>query len=575
MVEKQIEIAVLSPRGETKVIPHFPAAKRLETLAGKKIAVLKFTGNWGLTEELLPLSQEILKGKAKGIQFREWSMAGSLKSREKRLSEIVDYADGVIVMLAFTGTSSARTAVEAVAIEKMGIPVAFAITRPFEANARFIASREGLPDISIVTVPLESLPHPGEIAELKIPEKFADDVVQALTQTPSIEREGPEKDVLVFGAPSYVATTRAMNAYFLRKGWSDGLPLVPPTREAVDEMLDGTELPPDHVIGLVEPGGGEATVEKIAVNAVMAGCLPAYMPVLIAAVEAIMDLNFDLREVQATSCNMSPFLIVSGRKLIEELNINDSFSTIGPGWRANSTIGRAVRLIMTNIGHTWPGVNDMKTLGSPFRSIPLMAEKESAYQGAWEPLRVAEGFPQDQATVSVMPAMSWQADIVQPEPPTAGMIIDYIARQGKVKHDRLAANWGMDNLVLLCASTFDCIRREGYTRKSFQQALVDAIQIPVSDFLHGRKLEDLVAFGRLPDWLVERCKAGPDKLVPILAGPESIKLCVSGGAGPYGVTYTSTFGYGAARFVTKPVSLPPNWDRLLEAVEECKSPLIE
>ena len=99
MVEKQIEIAVLSPRGETKVIPHFPAAKRLKTLAGKKIAVLKFTGNWGLTEELLPLSQEILKGKAKGIQFREWSMAGSLKSREKRLSEIVDYADGVIVML--------------------------------------------------------------------------------------------------------------------------------------------------------------------------------------------------------------------------------------------------------------------------------------------------------------------------------------------------------------------------------------------------------------------------------------------------------------------------------------------
>jgi hypothetical protein len=575
MTINEIEIPVLNPRGEIKKIPRFPAAQRLDSLAGKKIGVLKFSGNWGLTEELLPLAQEILRDRAKGIQFREWSMAGGSTSREDRLKEVVDYADGVIVMLAFTGTSSARTALEAVEIEKLGVPVAFAITRPFEANARFVASREGLPDISIVAVPLESLPHPGEIAELKLPEKFADDVIEALTRTPSIKTEQPEREILPFKGPGYAGAADAMNTYFLRKGWSDGLPLMPPTREAVDEMLRGTELPPDHVVGLIEPAGGEATIEKIAVNAVMAGCRPAYMPVLIAAVEAITDPRFDLREVQCTSCNMSPFLIVSGPQLIDDLNINDSFSTIGPGWRANSTIGRAVRLIMTNLGHTWPGVNDMKTLGSPFRFVPLMAENEAAYQGAWEPLRVAEGFSEDQATVSVMPAMSWQADIVQPEPPTAKMIINYIARQGKVKHDRLAANWGMDNLVLLCASTFDCIRREGYSRASFQQALVDAIQIPVADFLHARKLEDLVAFGRLPDWLIEKCRGGADALVPILAGPESIKLCVSGGAGPYGITYTSTFGYGAARFVTKPIQLPSNWDSLVTENKEWQSPLIK
>ena len=574
MDKNEIGIPVLNPRGKIEKISRFPAAKRLDTLAGKKIGVLKFTGNWGLTEELLPLAQDIIKNRMPGVQFREWSMMGGV-SREERLKEIVEYSDAVIVMLAFTGTSSARTALEAVAIEKLGKPVAFSITRPFEANARFVSSREGLPDISIVAVPLDSLPHPGDIVKLGIPEKFAADVIEALTHTASIKPEEPAPETLNFSGSGYLKAMDDMNKFFLRNGWSDGLPLIPATREAVDEMLQGTDLPADHVIGLIEPAGGEATVEKIAVNAVMAGCLPAYLPVLIAAVEAIIDPAFDLREVQATSCNMSPFLIVSGNRLIEDLNINNSFSTIGPGWRANSSIGRALRLIMINLGHTWPGVNDMKTLGSPFRTIPLMAENEAAYQGAWEPLGVSEGFSKDQATVSVMPAMSWQADIVQPEPPTAQMIIDYIARQGKVKHDRLAANWGMDNLVLLCASTFDCIRREGYTRKSFQQALVDAIQIPVSDFLHGRRLEDLGAFGRLPKWMIEKCQTGPDALIPILAGPDTIKLCVSGGAGPYGVTYTSTFGYGAAHFVTKPVNLPSNWKELVQKTREWHSPLIK
>ena len=217
----------------------------------------------------------------------------------------------------------------------------------------------------------------------------------------------------------------------------------------------------------------------------------------------------------------------------------------------------------------------MKTLGSPFRSIPLMAENEAAYKGAWEPLRVAEGYLKDQPTISVMPAMSWQPDIVQPEPPTVKMIIDYISKQGKVKHDRLVGNWGMDNLVLLCASTFDCIRREGYSRLDFQKALVDAIQIPAPEYLHGRDIKEFAAFGRLPDSLIKKVQSDPQTLVPLLAGPENIKLCVSGGAGPYGITYTSTFGYGAAHFVTKPIHLPGKWQSLLEKHQGWESPLVK
>jgi hypothetical protein len=574
MSKNDVKLKVLNPRGKVEKILRFPASPRLKSLSGKKIGVLRF-GVWGITDQLWPQCEAALKKRVGNIQFREWASMGGPGSREARLKEIVEYSDGVIVMLGLTGTSSARTALDAVAIEKLGKPVAFAITRPFETNARFVSAREGLPDISLVVVPLDALPHPGEIEELHIGDKFADDVIKALTQTPSIETEEPAGDTIAFSGVTYPKAMENMEKFFLQHRWSDGLPLVPPTRESVDEMLEGTNLPADHVIGMVEPGGGEATVEKIAINAVMAGCLPQYLPVVIAAVEAIIDPKFDLREVQCTSCNMSPFLIISGQTVIEDLNINNSFSTIGPGWRANSTIGRTVRLIMINLGHAWPGVNDMKTLGSPFKFITLMAENEKAYKGAWEPLRVAEGYSIKQPTVSVMPAMSWQPDIVQPEPPTAKRIIEYISKQGKVKHDRLVGNWGMDNLVLLCASTFDCIRREGFSRLDFQKALVDAIQIPASEFLGGRNIKEFAAFSRLPDWLTKKCQSDPEALVPLLAGPENIKICVSGGAGPYGITYTSTFGYGAAHFVSKPIKLPENWGKLLEKHTGWESPLVK
>ncbi len=572
MTETDIKITVHNPRGRIESTPRFPAAPRLKSINNRKIGVLKF-GVWGITEKLWPRLETAIINITKDVQFHEWSFTGP-PSREERIKEIVEYSDGVIVMLGLTGTSSARVALDAVEIEKLGKPVAFAITRPFEENARFVAGREGLPDISIVVVPLEALPHPSEIDELNF-NKFADDVIHALTETPLINTNETDYDDLTFSGAAYARTISSMEKYFLNHGWGDGLPLIPPTREAVDEMLEGTDLGPDHSIGQVEPGGGEATIEKIAINAVMAGCLPQHLPVVIAAVEAIIDPAFDLREVQCTSCNMSPLLIVSGQNLIEDLNINNTFGTIGPGFRANSTIGRAVRLVMINLGHTWPGVNDMKTLGSPFKFIPLMAENEAAYRGAWEPLRVAEGYSFAQPTVSVMPAMSWQPDIVQPEPPTAKRIIEYISKQAKVKHDRLMGNWGMDNLVILCASTFDCIRREGYSRTAFRKALVDAIKIPVSEFLNGVDINQITYFGRLPEELIMKCNSGPDALIPLFAGPENIKICVSGGAGPFGITYTSTFGYGAAHFVTKPVRLPGNWKKIREKNSGWESPLVK
>jgi hypothetical protein len=576
MPNRRMELKVCNPRGGLEVPAMESPSPRLQSLDGKKIGILKFS-LWGLVETILPQLEDELRKRFDRIEFREWSALMPADSRESRLKEISEYSDGIIVLLAFTGTSSARTMRDAVDLEKLGKPVAFMVTRPFQANARFIARREGLSDISIVAVPVDSLPLASEIKKLELGKNAADNVISALTlwQPQPVEKTENTEKTLTFIGKDYESTRNSMERYFLQNGWSDGLPLVPPTPDALDAMLEGVDCPSDHVVGVVEPGGVQATIKDIAINAIMAGCLPQYMPVITAAMEAITDPAFNLREVQCTSCNMAPVLIVSGPRLVEDLNINCSFGTLGPGWRANATIGRAIRLIMTNLGHTWPGINDMKTLGSPFKSVSLIAENEAALGGAWDPLRVAEGYDSDQATISVMPAMSWQPDIVQPEPPTVKRIVEYIAKQGKVKHDRLAGNWGMDNLVVLCGSTLDCIRREGYSRLDLQKALYCASQIPSSEFLNGRDIGELPAFHRLPEWIKEKCMAGFDAPIPILAGPSNIKICVAGGAGPYGISYISTFGYGPAHFVTKPVTLPRNWKYLLAKHGGWESPTVK
>ena len=245
MHKDKVELSVLNPRGKIAGTPRIIASPRLNTLTGKKIGVLKF-GVWGITEKIWPGVKEELKKRVSNIQFREWSFTGSPVSREERQKEIVEYSDGIILMLGMTGTSSARTAVEAVELERMGKPVAFAVTKPFQTNARLVAGREGLPDISLVVVPLDALPHPGEIEELQIADKFADDVVKALTQTPQIEAKEPAKESLSFRGENYSKAVSNVEKFFIQNGWSDGYPFV-----AVQGRVVGITLLPQEFPGTV------------------------------------------------------------------------------------------------------------------------------------------------------------------------------------------------------------------------------------------------------------------------------------------------------------------------------------
>jgi hypothetical protein len=164
-------------------------------------------------------------------------------------------------------------------------------------------------------------------------------------------------------------------------------------------MLSGTSRSPDEVIGKVAPGNGIATIEKIATNAVMAGAKPEYLPVIIAAMEGLTDENFDVLHMQASTGNFTLAIIVTG-PIGKEIKMNSEIGYLGHGWRANNTIGRAVRLCLLNFGHVWPGVSDMANVGRPSpHTFYTFAENEDF--SPWEPYHVDRGFKPEESCVTV------------------------------------------------------------------------------------------------------------------------------------------------------------------------------
>ncbi|MFC1942779.1 hypothetical protein ACFLWU_06155 [Chloroflexota bacterium] len=464
----------------------------------------------------------------------------------------------------------------------MGVPATMIVTKPFESDAKFNAQGEGLEDLAVIVLPVNIVMDTQDIEKANLGDFVADEVIKALIkEQPQTETEAAEGETIQFSGGEYTEAWENMEKYFLQHRWSDGFPLVPPTQAAVSRMLEGTELSPDHVVGLIEPSCAEATVRKIAINAVMAGCLPQHMPVILAAVEAISDPLFDLHGIQTTTGPVSPLLIVSGPKLIEKLNINDSYSTIGPGWRANTTIGRAIRLIMINIGLAWPGKNDMKAFGNPFKYVTLMAENEDAYLGSWEPIRVAEGFSLNDMTISVMPAVGFPVQYMMDDECNIDRIIELLTDAALGKYNRSVHGWGLEDLILLTPGTFEYIWREGFSRIEFQKKLYESLQMPSRKFFANSRTSrpdptEFVSIEKNPKWLAEKCeecKKNPEALFPMHAKPENIKIIVAGGPGTTLMAYVSNW-IGRCHFVTKPVKLPKNWDNLLDKYKGWETPII-
>ncbi len=209
------------------------------------------------------------------------------------------------------------------------------------------------------------------------------------------------------------------------QGWSDGLPLVPPTEERVKAMLSGTSHPPDEVVAVMAPDLVPCPVEKIAINAVMAGCRPEYLPVVLAGCEAIATDQFNIHGVAATTQFVGPVLIVNG-PIGRHLGMNSGVNALGPGNRANSAIGRAVNLVVRNVGGARPGEVDRATLGSPAKLSLCFPEDEEG--SPWESLAVERGFSRDESTLTAF-AGHGPHEIVDQKSRSAEKLADSFAAQ--------------------------------------------------------------------------------------------------------------------------------------------------
>ena len=272
---------------------------------------------------------------------------------------------------------------------------------PFTVLANLERKALGLADLPFVTVPYPmSAVSPEEARRRAM--AVRDEIFGALTaaQTEQLVVEQPmamKADSLVVDLPD--TSFDAVNQAFYERQWGDGLPIIPPTARRVAEMLRYTDLPADHVLGKMGPSWAATTVHHVAVNAVMAGCRPEYLPVVLTGIQAALDPAFNLYGIQGTTNPAGVMLLVNG-PIARELEINAGYNVFGQGWRANGTIGRAIRLCMINIGDARPLNGDMSTLGNPNKWGSCIAENEAA--SPWPPFHVSRGFDKDVSTVTVV-----------------------------------------------------------------------------------------------------------------------------------------------------------------------------
>ncbi len=335
------------------------------------------------------------------------------------------------------------------------------------------------------------------------------------------------------------------------RGWTDGLPIVAPTTARVREMLAFCDRKASDVLGEVEPLKGLATIEKVAANAVMAGCRADYFPVVLAVIEAVLDPAFNLRGLQTTDENAAPLIVVNG-PIARALDINSSFGALGPGWRANAAIGRAVRLVLNNIGGGWPGAVSFAGLGHAGRYTMCLAENEA--ESPWEPLHVAQGLQTEASAVTVFRAE------------TAINVTGGLGEIASVMGSAASAFqilWSGIAVVLLSPATANALAADGMTKDDVKRWLWENGRWPAEQWRQSWLYQTVASPERWPDWVHSSAHDGG---VAPVASANDITIVVVGGNIPIAQqVYCPSWGFPPAR-ITRPIRLPRDWEALHDEV---------
>ena len=334
------------------------------------------------------------------------------------------------------------------------------------------------------------------------------------------------------------------NELFLARGWGDGLPLIPPTPERVAAMAAGYDLPAEFSIATLAPLGGVATVENIAVNAVMAGCEPRHMPLLVAAVEAVSEPEFDLMG-HATTTNPDAVLMIVSGPIVEKMGLNAGTGTFGRGSRANASISRALHLIIQNVGGSRPGITDMSTLGQPGDFVMFLAENSAA--SPWPSFHTEFGFLPERNVVTVAAAEGYSGimGIGCTRPEYLGLVAAWMRG-----HDRPARG---DILLIVAQDTAEMLAREGWTRQSMREYIFKEAQIPHAEWVKQFRGERGQKKG-VPESVLS--VTDPARMIP-KPFVEHLSIIVAGGTGEKSMIIPC---WANGRMVSREIHLPFGWE---------------
>jgi hypothetical protein len=456
-----------------------------------------------------------------------------------------------------------------VAAEKAGYPSVAIISSGFLGQAQAIAQALGIQNLSVAEYPGVIAMDSEEELTRKVTDVLINNIVKGMTR-PVIQSPKPKEpqpsDIVFEG------TLDEVEEFFTRRLWSDGLPIIPPTIDRVENFLKFTSRPADQIIGSLLPENRQATVWNVAVNGVMAGCRPEYMPVLLAVIEAIADPEFRIEDAGSTP-GWEPIILLNG-PIIKELNFNYEGGVMRVGRQANTSIGRFLRLYMRNVAglRIPPMSTDKATFGDTFNLV-LPENEDVCAELGWEPLSVMRGFKRGENIVTVQSVVYASPPIASGGDKARDHMDTWVEVIGSTASHwtHMAINWWRYYpLLVISPSIARVIAQEGLTKKDIAQYLYDNSKISAESveriaFQGGFttfNLKKMVDDKQIPGIYYEN--PDPARMVPVFIKPEWIEIMVSGDAGRNRSRgYIQNHEQGPP--VSRKIELPDNWKQLLSS----------
>jgi hypothetical protein len=563
LANSKVTLEILNPRGILQSTPVSGLINpRPASLNGKKIALMSEKVE---SLHFFDALEELLKKKYPAATFLRFDSPAN-PARSDNTSEVAAKCD---VWLQGVKTSGSSIVDYDVKMEKLGKPgAAFCIDSLLSQRKR-LAEVNGMPTVRIVSIPsIEYLSAEGYPEKMKpVAASVLNATIQALTTPLSAAEKNPEPFVynygpLKFSGDSYAEAVEKFQQFCVENYLSDGLPVIPPTREAVAWILTGVSRSRSEEIGVLSPRDGLATIEKIAINAVMAGAKPEYLPVIIAAIDGVAEPGFNLYHLSTSTGSPTPLIWVNG-PIAKEISMNSRMGFLGRGNRANNTIGRAISLCLINIGWRLMDV-DQGFTGDP-EGFCNFTFAENEQESPWESFAVENGYKPEESTVTINETMAYNRN-----GPGGGMSSQTIEQSLDSIIKMIIGTGGIINRLMFFKgaryqlSLNPTIARQladaGFTKQSLKKQLYEKTCIKWEQLKAEEKetIKNYLSLGFIPGLKIQDIGAGT--IIPAFEDPEQLAILVAGDAAgntvlwssPVGSTFINSDIHGFIRSPAKP-----------------------